>query len=240
MKTFPFTMITITKPTAENALFFSVCGAFEIATAKDFLVSPEIASIVGMSGQRYRRFINSLIHDLHDPRYLEIGSWAGSTLCSAVFSNSVTALAIDNWSEFGGPVGSFFANVSKVVNDKNRVSVINADFRAVNYSALGKFNVYLFDGPHEEQDHYDGIALPLEALDEEFILVVDDWNWRGVRSGTHGALKRCNLNIEACIEVRTTSDDSHPGDHGLATDQDSDWHNGYFIAVIKKRGAVLT
>lgn len=37
--------------------------------------------------------------------------------------------------------------------------------------------------------------------------------------------------IEAAIEIRTTLDESHP----KVSDSASDWHNGYFIGVIRKR-----
>jgi len=43
---------------------------------------------------------------------------------------------------------------------------IESDFRAVDYSAIGRFNVYLFDGPHQEQDQYDGIMVARTALDD--------------------------------------------------------------------------
>jgi hypothetical protein len=66
-----------------------------------------IYSIDGMSGTKYRFFINSLVRGLPDARYLEVGSWAGSTLCSAIHGNKVLAVAIDNWSEFGGPRDAF-------------------------------------------------------------------------------------------------------------------------------------
>ena len=35
-----------------------------------------------------------------NPKYLEIGSWAGSTVCSAIYGNKVKALCIDNWLKF--------------------------------------------------------------------------------------------------------------------------------------------
>ena len=34
-----------------------------------------VRAIDGMSGQKYRTFINNLVKDHPDPRYLEIGSW---------------------------------------------------------------------------------------------------------------------------------------------------------------------
>jgi len=60
---------------------------------------------------------------------------------------------------------------------KSKVSFIERNFREVDFCHLGKFNVYLFDGPHSYKDQFDGVMLAEPALDEIFVLVVDDWNW---------------------------------------------------------------
>src|SRR5271167_4709882 len=73
---------------------------------------PEILAIPGMSGRKYRYFINNLIEPFPAPRYLEVGSWAGSTLCSAIYGNDVDAVAIDNWSQFGRPSEHFLRHLS--------------------------------------------------------------------------------------------------------------------------------
>jgi hypothetical protein len=190
----------------------------------------EIRSIEGMSGQRYRTFINILVATYSDARYLEIGSWAGSTVTAALHGNHATALCIDNWSQFDGPRSTFFANIEKIRSKEIDLKILEQDFRSVDYHSVGLFNIYLFDGPHEELDQYDGIMLAQPALLNPFVLIVDDWNWRRVRLGTFGALLKANCRIEASIEVRTTLDNSHPRVAG----KESDWHNGYFIGIIRK------
>jgi hypothetical protein len=60
-----------------------------------------IRAIWGLSGQKYRILINTLIETLDRPRYLEIGSWLGSA-AAAIYGNNVQAVRIDNWSEFSG------------------------------------------------------------------------------------------------------------------------------------------
>jgi hypothetical protein len=74
-----------------------------------------VRAIDGMSGQKYRTFINNLVGSYPDARYLEIGSWGGSTATAALYGNSVKALCIDNWSQFGGPRTTFFANIERVL-----------------------------------------------------------------------------------------------------------------------------
>jgi len=181
-----------------------------------------VLNVQGMSGKKYRHFINNVVSSVSDARYLEIGSWKGSTLCAAIFNNNVTAYAIDDWSTDGGPEDEFNQNVQDCIEASNEDLNINVnfeknDYRKVNYSEIGKYNIFLYDGLHEEQDQYDGIALPYETLDNVFILVVDDWNWDGPKDGTNRAIEELKLKVLYSIEIN-----------------DEDWHNGYFIAVLKK------
>lgn len=214
--------------TVESELSERVAKAFALVRAS--ALPQDILQIEGFSGRSYRRFINNLIGLLPDPRYLEIGVWSGSTFCSAIYGNQVKATAIDNWSEFGGPSRIFQRRVERFKGESSDIDFIEADFRTIDYGALGPFNVYFFDGPHEEQDQYDGIRLPVPALDERFVLIIDDWNAAQVRAGTLTAIRDAELGIEYSIEIRTTEDDTYPA----RTGRDSLWHNGYFIAVMTK------
>ena len=211
-----------TNPTAADA-------AMEYAFAHPSDLPRQVTDIEGMSGRRYRRTINSLVNSTPDARYLEIGSWTGSTAVAAMYGNAVAATCIDDWSYFGGR-DAFNANVSSILTPRIDFRMIEKNFRAVAYDAIGKFNVYLFDGPHEEQDHYDGLAMVWPALDETFTLIVDDWNWSGVRTGTLRALKDAGASISSSVAVRTTLNDAHPCRGG----KDSEWHNGCFFAVVER------
>ncbi len=193
-----------------------------------------IYSIEGMSGSKYRWFVNALARSIEKSSYLEIGSWAGSTFCSAIHNNQIMAVAIDNWSTLGGPRELFYRNLNAYKSPDTHVRVIEEDFRKVHYRELGPFNIYLFDGPHEKQDQFDALKIPYAALDDEFVFIVDDWNWKSVRAGTLEAIDHCGLHILYSAEIRTTLDDSHP--NPLFAFRQSDWHNGYFISVLSKNG----
>jgi hypothetical protein len=231
--------------------FFRCRNLPSISMAGDFVTLPESAllkraldqalagiggppdfvrAIEGMSGQKYRTFINLLVGSLPDARYLEVGSYAGSTAASALCGNRVKAVCIDNWSQFGGPKSTFLANIESIRSPAIDIRFVESDFRRVDYASLGRFNVYLFDGPHEEQDQYDGIVVARPALDKCFILIVDDWNWPASRLGTFRAFRDSGYSLACSAEVRTTRDNSHAG--GGAN---SDWHNGYFFAVLVAR-----
>ena len=205
--------------------------AFDGALALQSEVPEWVLQIHGMSGRLYRRFINNLVRSQVDARYLEIGSWAGSTACAAMVGNKTKITCIDNWSEFGGPKEAFITATNAARSPDVNFTFIEKDFRTVDYAGLGKFNIYLFDGPHTYQDQYDGIAAAQPALEREYIQIVDDWNWPQVRDGTMQALHDQAVEVVAKIEVRTTQDDSHPK---LAQMENSAWHNGYLMALVRK------
>lgn len=220
-------VVVINGPSLADTVKLSLAAALEGRGKLD----DSVLSIEGMSGIKYRYFINNLIGALDNPRYLEVGAWSGSTLCAAIFGNKVDATVIDNWSEFGGPISTFFGNVSRCCSPTTRLTIITEDFRkALQQKIPGLFNVYLFDGPHEYQDQYDGLSLALPFLTDEFVFIVDDWNWEAVRNGTRDAISACGLQVKTTIEIRTTDDNSHPTVAG----RNSDWHNGYCISVLGK------
>jgi hypothetical protein len=73
----------------------------------------------GMSSPKVRHFLNNLC-ELPDTRYLEIGSWRGSTIISALYHNHTTvseAIGIDNFSEFHSThANGLIFNVNPLIN----------------------------------------------------------------------------------------------------------------------------
>jgi Methyltransferase domain len=221
------TIVETNAPNRHSGLMKAALNAAILGQGK--LTDADVLAVEGMSGRKYRLFINNLIGSMTDPRYLEVGVWQGSTLCSAIYKNKVRALAIDNWSQFGGPADKFFSNLATFKGEA-MVSIIEDNFRNVDFSAFGKFNIYLYDGQHREIDQYDAVNLALPALDDQFVMVMDDWNWARVRNGTMRALASVGVQLDFVTEIRTTIDESPPKPQG----KNSDWHNGYFLASCSK------
>jgi hypothetical protein len=189
----------------------------------------EILSMNGMSGSKTRHFYNNL-PTLEDSRYLEIGTWAGSTVCAAMRGNSAKVVCIDNWSQFGGPKQEFLNNFNKFKGN-NDASFIENDCFKIDVSTLPKFNMYLYDGDHSFESHYKALTYFIDCLDDTFIFVVDDWNWEGIRLATKKAIADLNLKVCYDVEVRTTNDDSHPV---LGSPLQLIWHNGMYACVLQK------
>ena len=205
--------------------------AFRLAESGRNELPAWIIGMSGMSGRRYRFLVNAVVGLISRPVYMEVGSWSGSTAASVLAGNSCELICIDNWSQFDGPREEFLANMSRANTSSNRVQILEKDFREVDFRSLEpKANIYLFDGPHSESDQFDGVVMAMPALQNQFLLVVDDYNWAQVRIGTERALAELGVEVEASIRIRTDGWGLGPA-HLF---QDSDWHNGYFLAVVTK------
>lgn len=206
-----------------------VQNSFAAAEAGISKISGEVAAIPGMSGLKTRHFYNNL-GSMPDARYLEIGTWQGSTICSAMFGNKATVVCIDNWSEFGGPKDVFLENFYKFRGESN-ASFIEHDCFTLKASILPKFNIYLYDGNHTEESHYKALLHYYDNLDDVFIFIVDDWNWEDVRKGTRDSFSKLGLTVVYEHEIRMTQDNSHTS-HPLANQT---WWNGIYCAVLSKK-----
>jgi hypothetical protein len=223
--------VTVIEMSGQQATASLVRAAFEDALANRGHMDERAYQVDGISGRKHRLFLNNLIAAMRQPRYLEIGIFRGATFCAAVSNNKVHATGVDNWAEFGGKANEFYVNLAALKGPEASVSIIEQDFRAVNYAALGPFNVGFFDGPHTERDQYDGARIIIEAMEANGIMMVDDWNWQQVRSGTMHAIRDTGVHIGFAIEVRTSFDNTVPA-HAYGK---SDWNNGLFVAAVSRR-----
>jgi hypothetical protein len=211
-------------------LFFSkhIDDAILKAERLESKLPSEILSMSGMSGIKTRHFYNNLL-SLEDARYLEVGTWKGSSVCSAMYGNKALVVCVDNWSQFQGPKLEFLNSFEKFKGENN-ASFIEKDAFEIVTTALPKFNMYMYDGDHSELSHYLAVTHFLNAMDDVFIYVVDDWNWSQVREGTMKAIAASKLEIVHQREIRLTNDNSHtPPDIAKAT-----WWNGIWAAVLRK------
>ena len=188
-------------------------------------ITDEILKMEGMSGRKTRHFYNNIC-SMENARYLEIGCWKGSSLCSAMCNNRMSCLGIDNWLTLGGPKQDFINNFIKF-KGSNNASYIEKNCWEIDVSTIGKFNIYMYDGNHTETSHYQALNHYYSCLDDEFIYLVDDWNWEKVKTGTLNSIQDNKLKIEFKKEFFTDKD---PG----VQQSNNDWHNGLCIFVLSK------
>jgi hypothetical protein len=203
-------------------------NAFKNAENNISKITDDIIAMDGMSGIKTRHFYNNLLNT-EDARYLEIGTWKGSSVCSAMCNNKAKVVCIDNWSEFGGPKSEFLINFEKYKGE-NEATFIEEDCYKVDVSALPKFNIYMYDGNHTTESHYNALLHYYNCLDDIFIFIVDDWNWEHVRIGTINAIQQLNLKVLYDREIRMTFNNSHTQEPL----ERLTWHNGIYVAILQK------
>jgi hypothetical protein len=195
----------------------------------------ELIEYEGYTGTRTRHFYNNICcsDKLTGIKYLEIGTWNGSSSISAIYGNKLTALFIDNWCQFGGDPEIFKNNLFKYGNDDSSYYLLEQDCWKVNLDELdvGPFNIYLFDGDHAELDHFESLRYYYPVLEDIFIFMVDDWNWPNVRDGTMRAIDQLNLHVLFRHEEFVSEDELEkmPEHIGKKT-----WWNGIGIFILSK------
>jgi hypothetical protein len=212
----------------EEILTNKVNESFDNAEKSISKLNDEVLNLEGYSGNYTRHFYNNML-TLDDTRYLEIGTWKGSTVCSAMYGNKANVLCIDNWSEFGGPKQEFL-NVFNKYKSENNASFVEGNCFTMDVSNLGKFNIYLYDGDHSYDSHYKALTYYINNMDDTFVFIVDDWNWQQVRDATIKSIKDLNLTTVYEKEIRTSWDNSVPPLHEIR----KTWWNGMYVAVLKK------
>jgi len=212
----------------EEILINKVKESLENAEKSQSKLIDEVLNLEGYSGNYTRHFYNNIVN-FEGAKYLEIGTWKGSTVSSAMYGNNSKILCIDNWSQFQGPKNEFLNIFNKYKGD-NDADFIESDCFSLDTSDLGKFNVYMYDGDHSYDSHYKSLTYYINNMDDIFIFIVDDWNWQRVRDGTLKSIQDLGLSILYEKEIRTSSDDSTPPLHEIR----KTWWNGIYVAVLKK------
>lgn len=185
----------------------------------------EILEFPGMSGFKTRHFYNNIC-SMDNCRYLEIGTWHGSSSISAMYNNNLNAIFIDNYSLFEGNK-EIFLDAAEKYKTKSKYRLLDENCWNVNLAGLQTINTYLYDGPHEYEDHYNAIKYYYPLLEENCIVMIDDWSWEAVRNGTMDAFKDLNTNIKFKYEIIT--EQPHYNEEGK-----KGWWNGIAIFVIGK------
>ena len=209
--------------------------SFTKAENEESKITQEILEMEGMTGNMTRHFYNNLL-STENIRYLEVGTWKGSSTCAAIYENKADVVCVDNWSEFhdGDEIKEEFLENLEKYKGQNKVEFIEADCFSINTKTLKKFNVYLYDGGHKKEDHYNALAHFYDCLEDEFIYICDDWDWADVRNGTWQAINELNLEVISFKERSLQEGDSwKPTIYAKLA-----WWNGIWAAVLKKNKKV--
>lgn len=206
--------------------------SFDLANRDVSLLTDSVLKMPGMSGNKTRHFYNNLLHLIDDPVYLEIGVWKGSSTCAAMCDNAAKITCIDNFSQFNGTgevKSEFMGNIARFLG-KNDFIFFDADCFKLDVSQLRKHNIYLYDGGHTYEDQYKALTHYIDALDDAFVYIADDWNLGRVRQGTFDAIHDLGLKTLWSKEVILTKNDKHTPKAAAV----SGWWNGIGVFVLNK------
>lgn len=199
--------------------------SFDNAEKGNSKIDNYIKEMEGMSGLKTRHFYNNLLSSKNS-KYLEIGTWKGSTICSAMCGNSSKIVCADNWSEFNGPKEEFLKNIEKY-SGSNDFNYIESDCFKIDIKKIDKFNIFMYDGNHTYESHYKALTYFIDSMEDYFIFIVDDWNWLNVQKGTFDSIKDLKLEVLWKKEIKLTTD-------GSTTYDKNGWWNGISVFVLKK------
>lgn len=190
----------------------------------------------GLSGQKTRHLYNNIC-SLDNSKYLEIGTYKGSSLCAALYKNIINCTVIEDFSYEGySQKNELYNNLSKCNINAGDIQIIDSDCFKLDISQLkyNNYTIYLYDAGHDFIEHYKALTYYIDVLDDCFIFIVDDWNWLRVQDGTRKAIQDLNLDIIYSFELIYTNDEHTPA---LGPDwkfPSENFWNGIAIFILNK------
>lgn len=178
-------------------------------------------SFKGYSSFKVRNFLNCLL-EFPDSKYFEVGVWKGSTFYSALYNNNPSyAVAVDNWSEFGGSCDEFKNNI---IDLECNYEIYNIDcFKIDKKIFKNKFNIYFYDGNHSVLSQEQALVFYYDVLEDTFLYICDDWNCQEVKDGTKQGILKTGLKIIKDWDLPA-----------IANGDLKNWWNGLYVAILQK------
>lgn len=130
-------------------------------------------------------------HLEYDEIYCEVGSMNGGSVISAMIGRvgqPTRAVAVDNFSQFGGRIDVLQANLS-AFSLRDQVRVIDEDARQVftpgrDLDLGGPIGVLFYDGGHSYTETLSILVKAIPLLAPHALIVVDDYNWSDPQAAT--------------------------------------------------------
>lgn len=186
----------------------------------------DVIELPGFSSALTRSALNRAVATMPRANILEVGSYKGSTTVGMCFGNDVACVhCVDNHSEFGDTRAELLDvcqrfSIPATIHDFDYFAPLNNDvFGGIT------FNVYLYDGPHEEHLHAQELSIAWPHLSRQFLYIVDDFSWPHVRRGCEAGL--------ALLADKITVKSRHVYESTRLNDEGGYW-NGLFVAWCEK------
>ena len=118
----------------------------------------------------------------------------------------------------------------KKYKGNNYTRVIEQAYQNVDVTKLSKFNILLYDATIEYNDIYGTLPHFINCMEDVFVYIVDDINWRYIHYAAKKSIEDLKLTILYEKEIYLTDNDTHTPMH-IAKET---WWNGRYVVVLKK------
>jgi predicted O-methyltransferase YrrM len=117
--------------------------------------------------------------------YLEVGTYLGTSVVAAALDNNGRFVAVDNYSQFGGPEAACRENLRRYAGGK--VTLVNRDAWAFLDAFDERVGVYFYDAGHKFQDQWRALERIEVHLSDDAIVIIDD--------ASHWPVQRANADF---------------------------------------------
>lgn len=151
----------------------------------DHIFHDVVANLHCMSTPRVYSIINTVVSCMNDGEtYLEVGTYQGGSLISALLNNNKQAIGVDSFGEFTATnsLQTTASNLQKF-GVADRVQMHDKHFKDFFAQLPAGFpiHVYYYDGAHDEQTQYEGMEAAWTHMRHGSLVIVDDFTYPEVQ-----------------------------------------------------------
>jgi hypothetical protein len=170
----------------------------------------DICRIPRMSTLAVAGMINRGVREMHaGEAFVNVGVWHGFTFLSGIINNpGKRCIAIDNFSQFGGPKQDFLTRFEKLRSGQHLFYELDC-FEYFAHHHSGSIGFYIYDGEHSYESQLRGLKAAEPFFSPHCIILVDDTNWPEPRSATLDFVAQSTHRYEIVLDI-TTSHNCHP------------------------------
>jgi hypothetical protein len=192
-------------------------------------LTEDILKVAGFSTPTIRHLFNNLCNI--EGTYLEIGLFCGASFTSSFNPNCVSIGVEDHSQDFSAGFESVKQqlkdNVDRFSDRAKEVQIHYTDCFTMDKSVLpDNIDIYCYDAEHSTESTAKSLPYFVDKMADTFCLILDDINWAMVSDGIDIALNELKdkIEIEKVWVLR-----------GYHLQNDSIWHNGLKVYLIKKK-----
>jgi hypothetical protein len=155
-----------------------------------------VPALVSLAGRHLYNNIGAI-----STRLLECGSHIGGSFTSSISNNNlISCTSVDSfasdWVEDRQCMPIFIQNVGKFLPKKTEFNFIHSDVFEVDLNEVPDgIDFYIYDASHSYEDQRLGVTYYLSKMANEFVMVVDDFDWDDVYNGTYKGIIDGELDV---------------------------------------------